>query len=182
VVGDVRPRTLDSDPRAEVFVPLAQTGNGSVTFVVKTGEPVASLIPKLRQQFWGAVPNQTIYYEATVEDLIAHTLVERRFHLVVLGAFSMVALALATIGVYGLIAYSMSLRTGEISVRMALGARAGALALTRYMRTMLYQVAPTNPATYVQLAALVLFLAAAASLIPARRAASQDPARALREE
>lgn len=206
VVGDVRPRTLDGEPRPEAFVPLEQTANGSLTFVIKTRDRVADLVPTLRQRFWTAAPNQAIYYEATMEDLIATTLVERRFHLVVLGAFSVVALTLATIGVYGLMAYSMSLRTGEISVRMALGARAGeivsmvvrdgvklavpgivlgaagALALTRYMRTMLYQVAPTNPATYVQLAALVLFLAAAASLIPARRAASQDPARALREE
>jgi putative ABC transport system permease protein len=206
VVGDVRPRTLDGEPRPEAFVPLEQTATGSLTFVIKTRDRVADLVPTLRQRFWTAAPNQAIYYEATMDDLIATTLVERRFHLVVLGAFSVVALTLAVIGVYGLIAYSMSLRTGEISVRMALGARAGeivsmvvrdgvklavpgivlgaagALALTRYMRTMLFQVAPTNAATYVQLAALVLFLATAASLIPARHAASQDPARALREE
>jgi putative ABC transport system permease protein len=206
VVGDVRPRTMDSDPRAEVFVPLAQTANGSLTFVVKTRDPVADLVPTLRERFWTAAPNQTIYYEATVEDLIGDTLVERRFHLVVLGAFSVVALVLATIGVYGLIAYSMSLRTGEISVRMALGAQAGeivtmvlrdgmklalpgivvgaagALLLTRFMRTMLYQVAPTDPVIYGELTVLVLVVAAAASFIPARRAASIDPARALREE
>ncbi|MBI3982435.1 MAG: ABC transporter permease [Gemmatimonadetes bacterium] len=206
VVGDVRPRTLDSDPRAEVFVPLAQTANGSLTFVVRTRDRVADLVPALRERFWSAAPNQTIYYEATLEQLIAHTLVERRFHLVVLGAFSVVALSLATIGVYGLIAYSMSLRTGEISVRMALGAEAGqivamvvrdglklampgivigaagALLLTRFMRTMLYQVAPTNPVIYGELVALVLVVAMAASFIPARRAASVNPATALREE
>jgi ABC-type antimicrobial peptide transport system permease subunit len=133
-------------------------------------------------------------------------LTERRFHLVVLGAFSVVALTLATIGVYGLITYSMSLRTGEISVRMALGARAGeimgmvvkdgvllalpgilagtvaALVLTRFMRAMLYQVAPTDPRVYLQLVVLVLLLAAVAAYAPARRAASIDPARALRED
>lgn len=206
VVGDARPRTMDSDPRPEVFVPLAQTANGSVTFVVKTHDKVADLMPALRDRFWTAAPNQTIYYEATLDDLIAVTLVERRFHLVVLGAFSVVALSLATIGVYGLITYSMSLRTGEISVRMALGAQAGeivrmvvrdgvklalpgivlgaagALFLTRFMRTMLYQVAPADPVIYGELVMLVLLVAAVASFIPARRAASIDPARALREE
>jgi putative ABC transport system permease protein len=164
------------------------------------------VIAALRRQLWAAAPNQTIYYEATVEDLISHTLTERRFHLVVLGAFSVVALTLATIGVYGLITYSMSLRTGEISVRMALGARAGeimgmvvkdgvllalpgilagtvaALVLTRFMRAMLYQVAPTDPRVYLQLVVLVLLLAAVAAYAPARRAASIDPARALRED
>jgi len=206
VVGNVRPVTLDSDPRPEVFVPLAQTANGSVTFVVKARDAVAKLIPALRRQLWAAAPNQTIYYEATVEGLISHTLAERRFHLLVLGAFSVVALTLATIGVYGLITYSMSLRTGEISVRMALGARAGeimgmvvkdgvllalpgilagtvaALVLTRFMRAMLYQVAPTDPRVYLQLVVLVLLLAAVAAYAPARRAASIDPARALRED
>lgn len=206
VVGDVRPRTLDGEPRPEVFVPLEQTANGSLTFVIQTRDPVADLVPALRQRFWTAAPNQAIYYEATLEDLIAHTLVERRFHLVVLGAFSVVALVLATIGVYGLIAYSMSLRTGEISVRMAMGTEAGeiiamvvrdglklalpgivigaagALLLTRFMRTMLYQVTPTNPVVYGELVALVLLVAMAASFIPARRAASIDPASALREE
>jgi len=206
VVGDVRPRTLDSDPRAEVFVPLAQTANGSVTFVVRTRQSAADLMPSLRAALWAAAPGQSIYYEATVEDLIASTLVERRFHLVVLGAFSIVALALATIGVYGLISYSMAQRTSELSVRMALGARAAeiilmvvrdglrlavpglvigaaaALVLTRFMRTMLYQIAPTDPLVYGQLVLLVLAVSAAAAYAPARRAASVDPARALREE
>ncbi|HXV85600.1 MAG TPA: ABC transporter permease [Gemmatimonadales bacterium] len=206
VVGDVRPHTFDSDPRAEVLVPLAQTANGGVTFVVKTRENATNLMPSLRAAFWAGAPGQSIYYEATVQDLIADTLVERRFSLVVLGAFSLVALVLATIGVYGLISYSMSQRTSEISVRMALGARAGeivrmvvrdalalaipglavgavsALLLTRFMRSMLYQVAPADPLVYGQLVLLVLVVSAAAAYAPARRAASLDPAKALRED
>jgi putative ABC transport system permease protein len=206
VVGDVRPRTFDSDPRPEAFVPLAQTASGSVTFVVASRDNAADLMPGLRDAFWSAAPNQSIYHEATIEDLVASTLVERRFNLVVLGAFSLVALALAMIGVYGLISYSMSQRTSEISVRMALGARAGeivlmvvrdglrlavpgliigaaaALALTRFMRTMLYEITPADPLVYGQLVLLVLLVSAAAAYAPARRAAAIDPARALREE
>ena len=206
VVGDVRPRALDSDPRAELFVPLAQTANGSVTFVVKTRDDPAPMMPALRAALWSAAPNQSIYHEATVKNLIASTLVERRFHLVLLRAFSFLALVVATAGIYGLIGYSMSQRTNEISVRMAMGARAqqivrmvvtdglklavpgvvlglcGAMILTRFIATMLYEVRPTEPVVYVQIVGLVLIVAAIAAFIPARRAASIDPARALREE
>jgi putative ABC transport system permease protein len=206
VVADVRPTTLDSDPQPELFVPFAQSMTGSVTFVVETQRDAALLMPTLRNQLWQVDPNQTIYYAATIEELISDTLVERRFHLVLLAAFSAVALVLATIGIYGLISFSASRRTNEIGVRIALGARnsdvvgmilrdgirmglagvaigvAGAFALTRFMETMLYGVAPTDVLTYASTAALMLGVSALAAYVPAQRAAQGDPLTALREE
>jgi putative ABC transport system permease protein len=206
VVADVRPTTLDSDPQPELFVPFAQSMTGAVTFVVETQRDAAALMPTLRNQVWQVDPNQTIYYAATVEELISDTLVERRFHLVLLAVFSAVALVLATIGIYGLISFSASRRTNEIGVRMALGAKnsdvvgmilrdgvrmslagvafgiAGAFALTRFMGSMLYGVAPTDILTYGLIAALMLAVSAAAAYVPAQRAANGDPLAALREE
>lgn len=206
VVADVRPTTLDSDPQPELFVPFAQSMTGAVTFVVQTERDAVALMPLLRNQIWQVDPNQTIYYAATVEELISDTLVERRFHLVLLAVFSAVALALAAIGIYGLISFSASRRTNEIGVRVALGAErvdvvgmilrdgvrmgvvgvligvAGAYALTRFMESMLYGVTPTDLLTYSSIAVLMLVVSAAAAYVPAQRAARGDPLTALREE
>jgi ABC-type antimicrobial peptide transport system permease subunit len=149
-------------------------------------------------------PGQSIYLDGTLDSLVAATLVSRRFNLILFGAFSIIALALAAIGIYGLVSFSTQQRTAEIGIRMALGARGhaivtmivregvalaapglalgvlGALVLTRFMRHMLYGVVPTDPITFVQLSLLVLLIAAVAAWVPARRAVSRDPVRALR--
>jgi predicted permease len=206
VVADVRPTTLDSDPQPELFVPFAQSMTGAVTFVVKTHTDAARMLPALRAQVWQVDPNQTIYYAATIDELIADTLVGRRFNLFLLVSFSIIALVLATIGIYGLISFSTGRRTNEIGVRMALGAEsseivtmilsdgirlaltgvaiglAGAFALTRFMESMLYGVAPTDLLTFAFIGALMLVVSAAAAYIPAYRAARADPLKTLREE
>jgi putative ABC transport system permease protein len=206
VVGDVRPTAFDSEPQPEIFVPHMQRGYGGVTFVIRTEGDPASLLPVLQQKIWEVFPRQSIYHAGKLDDLVSATLVERRFHLVVLASFSLVALILATIGIYGLIAFSTSQRTGEIGVRVALGARptdvvglivrqalrlalpgitlgvAGALLLTRFMERMLYGVTPTDFATFAQITVLMLIVTAVASFLPARRAAAADPVAALREE
>jgi putative ABC transport system permease protein len=206
VVGDVRPTALDADPRAELFVPYEQSGNGSITLVVRTASDAAAVLPRLREQVWSVDPGQAIYHSATVERLIADTLLERRFHLVLIASLSGVALVLSVVGIYGLIRFATQRRQAEIGVRMALGARRGdvtwmivrealrfalpgvalgvaaSLVLTRFLRSMLYGVTPADPATFLQLAALMLAIAAAAASVPAWRAASTDPMRVLRRE
>ncbi len=206
VVGDVRPTRLDSDPRAELFVPYEQRATGGVTFVARTSRNAEALLQTLRDEVWAVDPQQTIYHIGTVKQIIRDTLIERRFHLVLLGALSVVALVLSLIGTYGLIRFATEQRRGEIGVRMALGARrsevtlmivgdairmvlpgivlgvVAALGLTRFLRTMLYGVTPADPATYLQLAAVMLVVAIAAASLPAWRAARTDPMRVLRQE
>lgn len=205
VVGDVRPYTLEGDPRPEVFVPFAQSGTGSVTFVAKTAGDPAALLPALRRSIWQVDPDQAIYHASTLEDLISETLVERRFNLILIAAFSLAALALAAIGIYGLISFSTGLRTQEIGLRLAMGARRGdvvsmivrqgvqlslpglllgvlgALGLTRFLGHMLYGVEPTDPLTFAPVLILMFGVAALAAYIPARRAAALDPVATLRE-
>jgi ABC-type antimicrobial peptide transport system permease subunit len=206
IVSDVRPTALDSEPRPELFVPFAQSGNGSVTFVVRALSNATALTPLLKTQIWSAVPSQSIYYTATVESLVGETLVERRFQLILLAAFSGVALVLSAIGLYGLINYTTVQRRNEIGVRMALGARAseivtlilrqgirvaipgvalgliGAVLLSHFMRGMLYRIPAVDPVTYAELAALMLVIAAGAAFVPALRATRLDPISSLRED
>ncbi len=206
VVGDVRPTTLDSEPQPELFIPLTQSGSGSLTFVARTSTEATRLLPTLRYQIWQIDPGQAIYHAATVEQLISDTLIERRFHLVLLACFSLIALVLASVGVYGLISYSASQRTNEIGVRVAMGARGsdvvgmivreaarlampgivlgvgGALLLTRFMEHMLYGVRPTDLLTFLQIAALMLMVSLVAAFVPARRASRVEPMRVLRYE
>ena len=206
VVADVRPTSFDSEPRPELFVPFAQNATGSLTFVVKALTDAAALIPALREQIWSVDPRQSVYHAATVESLIRDTLVERRFNLVLLGGLSLIGFLLATVGVYGLIAFATSQRRGEIAVRLALGAKrgdvmgmivgqalrlavigvalgiVGALYLTRFMQSMLYDVRATDVATFAQIVALVVMAAVAAAWLPARRASRTDPMHALRRE
>jgi predicted permease len=208
VVGDVRKYGFDSAPRPEVFVPFEQSTNGSVTFVVKAarGVDAAALMPQLRERLWSVDPGQSVYHSATVESLLAATLAERRFQLGLLGGLAALALALAAVGVYSLISFSVRRRMPELGVRLALGARpsqvvklvvregagltisgvaiglAAAWATTRLMRGMLYGVKPYDTATFVQLGILVVVVGAVASAIPAIRAVARDPVRALRDE
>ncbi len=206
VVGDVRPVTLDSEARPEVFVPLAQSGSGSVTFIVQTERDASDMLPALRARFWQVDAGQSIYWAASIEELIGDTLVERRFNLVLLGSFSAIALVLASIGIYGLISFATQQRTNEIGVRMALGARraeivsmivtqglrlalpgiglglVGAFLLTRFIQNMLYGVTSTDVLTYAQLALLMLVIAAVAAYLPAQRAVRGSPIRAIMKE
>ena len=206
IVADVRPTSFDSDPRPELFVPFAQNGTGGLTFVVRASTAAAALIPALREQIWSVDPGQAVYHAATVESLLRDTLVERRFNLVLLGALSLVGFLLATVGVYGLIAFATGQRRGEIAVRLALGAKrgdvmgmvvgqalrlamtgitvgiVGALYLTRFMRSMLYDVRSTDVATFALIVALVTISAVAAAWLPARRASRTDPMGVLRRE
>jgi putative ABC transport system permease protein len=204
VVADVRPLDLASEPRAELYVPYEQSSTGSVTFVASTSGNPAHLVQPMREAVWSVDPDQTIYHASTIEGLVAETLAERRFNLLLLAAFSLAALALATLGMYGVVAYATGQRVQEIGVRVAMGARprdirrifllhgltlglpgvllgvGGALLLTRFLASMLYGVRPIEPLVFFESAAVLLAVTLAGAYFPARRAARVDPALALR--
>jgi putative ABC transport system permease protein len=205
VVDDVRPTSLDSEPRPEVYVPMRQTGTGSVTFVVRSRAPERALAA-LRNQVARIDPRQSSYHAAVVEDLVDATLVERRFNLMLAAALSCVALFLALIGVYGLMSSETRARTREIGIRAALGARprhiaamvmesglravlpglilglAGAALSMKVIRSMLYGVAPIDPLTFLYIGAGTTAVVAIAAYLPARRATAIQPMEAIRRE
>ncbi|HKG90380.1 MAG TPA: ABC transporter permease [Gemmatimonadaceae bacterium] len=206
VVGDVRQVGLDQAQRPEVYVAHAQSGFGSMTLVVRTSADPAALLGAVKAQVYAADPQQPIWTSATLDQLVDRSLAGRRFSVVLIGAFSALALLLAAVGIYGLVSFTTAQRTRELGLRMALGARAsdilaatmkdalaltgigvaaglaGAWSLTRVLGGMLYGIAPTDPATFVALAALVACIAALASYLPARRATRLDPVAALRND
>lgn len=208
VVGDVRPYGYDTEPRAEIYFPHAWNGTGAVTLIARaeTPESAPGLVDAMRETVWQIAPSQSIYHAATSDQMIARTLAARRFNLALILGFSAVALTLALIGIYGLMAYTTARRTGEFGIRMALGAdraiitrlvlaRAAqlslagvaigvlvALALTRYVSSLLYGVPAHDPLTFVGLAALLAGTGLLAGYIPAHRAAGTNPMHALRAE
>ena len=204
VVGEIRPGGYDTPPRAELFVPHAQVPDGSMTYVVRTaGDPAAS-VAAIQDVVWDADPLQTFYSVATVEQLLSDTLAARRFTTTLLTLFGVAALVLATLGIYGVIAVATAERTREIGLRLAMGAEPrqvvgmivrGAISLagtgvaigllasllvSRSLGSLLVDVAPFDAATLAGVSVLLLFVAAAAAYVPARRAARVDPLAALR--
>jgi putative ABC transport system permease protein len=151
-------------------------------------------------------PNLPPFAIRSLDELVRGAIALPEFNLAVLGGFAMLALGLAALGVYGVLSYSVSTRTDEIGLRMALGARSGnivklvlreaaglvalglaigwgaAIALTRFMTTLLYEVAPNDIATFGTISGVLLVTGFIAALLPARRAASLDPIKALRTE
>jgi predicted permease len=174
--------------------------------IVRAGGAAASLAGPIREAVRSVAPAQPVYDFATMEQRVAGSLGARRFAVTVLGFFAAVALLMAALGLYGVISYSVTQRTQEIGVRMALGARetqvlalvighgmrlvgAGiaigliaALSLARLLQSELYQVSPLDPVTFALTATALLFVALLASYLPARRAARIDPIEALRYE
>jgi len=206
VVGDTRQTGLDTPPRPQVFFAHTQNGTGGMTFFVRTATAPGPLLPAIQEAIWSVAPLQTFYQVETVEDLIGASLVGRRFTISLLSIFAGIGLALAAIGVYGVISFSVNRRVHEIGVRMALGADRGAvvrLVLARGLRMallgvgagtmvfllaapaiadLLYAVSPRD-LTALLLGSLVLMAAAAvASWLPARRATRVQPMVALRHE
>ena len=207
VVGATRPGGFDSARRPEIFVPHAQGGaSGSMTYVVRTaGDPAAGL-PAMQDAVRAVDPLQSFYSVATVEQLLSDTLAARRFTTSLLALFALAALTLAGLGIYGVMAVATTQRTHEFGLRLALGARpgavvgmvvrgalglaaagvavgaVGALWASRFLASLLFDVAPTDLATLAAVSLLLLLVAASAAWIPARRAARVDPLVALRAE
>jgi putative ABC transport system permease protein len=206
IVGDTRRAGVDREPGAEVYYPHAQAPDRRMFALIRTsGDPLA-LVRLAQAQVWAIDPNQPTSSVRTVETLLAASQANRRFTTLLLGLFSVVALALAAIGIYSVIAYSTAQRTQEIGIRMALGASrthvltdvlkeaimigvvglalgvAAALALTRFLSGLLFGVGARDPITFVALPIGLLLVAVFAALIPAARAVRVNPVVALRGE
>ena len=206
VVGNFREATLADPPKAEVFTPLAQTTIAGQTLVVRTADDPASHTAAIRQAIATLDPNVPVYSVRTMQRQVDESLAQHRMRGTLLAVFSMVALVLAGIGVYGVIACAVAERRQEIGIRMALGAQVGrvqrmvvreglmltgaglalglaaAAAATRLLEGFLFGVTASDPVTFGGTAAVFLALAFAASYFPARRATQADPLTALREE
>jgi putative ABC transport system permease protein len=198
----------------EIYLPLLQARSylekdGPFTFMTfvarTTGEP-AVLAPSVRSAIWDVDGNVAVSELQTMNEVVARSTASPRFYLLLLASFAAAALALAAVGIYGVMSYSVARRRGEIGIRMALGARprdvlrlvmaeavgvaaagaaaglAAALARTRLMTGLLYGVGATDPATFAAVCAVLILVALAATYIPARRAVAIDPLTALRSE
>jgi len=206
VVGDVRNSGLSVTPLPQMYVPLGQSPALSMALVVRTTVDAPSVISIMRREVFALDPGQPLYDVKTMEQRMAATVAQPRFQTVLLGIFAALALILAAVGIYGVIAQSVAQRTHEIGIRMALGARpavvllmvlgegaalaasgialglVGMLALGRVLSSLLYEVAPFDPATFAEAVLLLTAVALAACHVPARRAARVDPMTALRWE
>ncbi len=216
VVKDVKQGSWSDPATDEMYIPFQQSGtfffNGTgahvagMTLVVRTNIDPAPLARAIKSAVWSVDHNLPVSHVETLENTIGDATWQSRFSLLLIGVFSALALVLAMIGIYGVMAYEVAQRTHEIGIRMALGAdRRGvasliarqslpialigiacglgaAAGLAKLMRGMLYQIDPADPMTFASVAALVLIVATLAALIPARRAMRVDPMIALRHE
>lgn len=206
VVGDVKYTGLDAKPESTYYVPIAQTGWRSAYLAVRTSSNPMALAPALRQEIRELDKDLPVTNVATMEQLLAESVAQPRFRTLLLGIFAVVALILASIGIYGVISYTVTRRTYEMGIRLALGAQtseilkliirqgmtlavigvtigiAAALILTRVMESLLYEVSVTDAATFAGVAGLLGLVALLACYIPARRATKVDPMIALRYE
>ncbi|HKW98869.1 MAG TPA: ABC transporter permease [Bryobacteraceae bacterium] len=204
VVGDVRTSGLDVAPLPQMYVPLAQSPTRSMSLVIRTSDE--GVMSAVRREVFSLDPSQPFYDVKTIEQRLAATVAQPRFQSVLLGIFAALALVLAAVGVYGVVAQSVAHRTHEIGIRMALGARpssvlrlilgegsamaavgiavgfAGMLALGRIFSSLLYEVTPFDPGIFAGAAVLLFAVVFAACYIPARSASRVDPMIALRCE
>ena len=206
VIKDVRQTSLTDEPDLESYMPYTQTPGPTMALVVRSRGNPERLAPAIRRAVWELDKDLPLADVGLLEESVSQSTRAQRFSTWVLGGFAAVALLLAAVGIYGVISYSVTRRTHEIGVRMALGAErsrisamvvgralllaaigvvvgaGGGLALTRLLRSMLFGVSATNPAVFVGASLFLLAVAALAGYVPARRAARIDPGIALREE
>jgi predicted permease len=205
IVGDVKQTGLDEEQPEAVYVPHGMVPTiTSFTFAIRTATDPASLTAAARAVFRRMDPGVPLVRVQTMDAIIGRAVAPARSSMLLVALFAAVALALALIGVFGVLSYTVNQRKTEIGIRMALGATAsnvkllvlgqgmvpvvagmaagigGALLLTRFMETLLFGVTPTDPITFVTVALLLFAVAAIASYIPARRATRTDPATVLR--
>ncbi|MDQ2762713.1 MAG: ADOP family duplicated permease, partial [Pseudomonadota bacterium] len=208
IAGDVRAEGLDRPTSGIIYVDYRQRGmnaNSSPTILVRSAAPVAEIVSAARGIFHDLAPDVPVKF-STFGDEMGGWLADRRFLLLLVGVFAAAALALAAVGIYGVVAFSVTRRNQEIGIRMALGAQrsdvlhlilsegarlalvgvaigmATSLVLTRLLSSLLFGVTATDPITFVGVASILSFVALLASYIPARRAIRVDPMTALRYE
>jgi putative ABC transport system permease protein len=206
IVGDVRQYGLDRESNMEAYIALAQDTGFSYSMVVRTTGDPALMAGTVREAFAAADKTQPVYNAKPLEEYLSSTLAERSFTLALLALFGALALGLAAVGTYGVISYTASLRTREVGIRMALGARradvlgmvlrqglaltgaglalglAASLALTRLLSSLLFEVKPGDVTTSAAVALVLAAVALAASYLPARRASRVDPMVSLRHD
>ena len=206
IVGDVRQYGLDRASNIAVYLLQSQDTSFGYQMVIRTSIDPSRMDSAVRAAFMAVDKTQPIFGLQTMETYLADSVAERKFTLALIALFGALALLLAAVGIYGVISYAVSLRTREVGIRVALGARrrevvgmvlrqgmiltaaglgaglAGSLALTRLLSSLLFEVRPTDLATSGAALAVLAAVALAASYLPARRAASVDPMVALRYE
>jgi putative ABC transport system permease protein len=208
MVADSKQNSVDASPQPEVYSPYAQFPFASflVTFVIRTSANPADLAPAVRRAVWAVDRNQPVIQMRPMVEVISESIWQRHVSASMLGIFAGIALVLASIGIYGVLSYSVSRRTHEIGIRMALGAgrenvlwlvvgegfalavlgitlgTVGALSLTRFLKSLLFGVRPGDPLTFVVVALILVAVSLFACYIPARRASRVDPMTALRCE
>ena len=206
VVADVRHHGLAEPPEAELYLPYAQSPSPLIGLAVRMSGRQSLPVQAIEQAVWSFDKDQPVLAVMPLEQLAAEAVTLRRVSTLLLGFFAGVAVFLAGLGLYGVMAHAVTRRTHEIGIRMAIGARASdvlamivgrgvglaalgaafglvaSLGLTRLLSSLLYGVSPTDPASFAAVAVFLLAVAALATYIPARRAARVDPAEALRYE
>lgn len=209
VAGDVKHSGLNQPVDPAVYAPFSQNEEAwrkFMTLVIRTRVPVAGLVEDVKKQVWSLDRQIPLSGIQSMDDLLAVSVAQQRFNMLLLGIFAALAVALAGVGIYGMVAYRVNQRKHEIGIYMALGAQqrdvlrlvmkdgvkfgvlgivfglAGAMALTRVMVSLLFEVTPTDPATLIGVALLLAVVAMLACYIPARRALSIHPVTALRGE
>jgi len=208
VVRHVRYRTLESPSRVEFYWPYDQTSFAldSMSLAIHTSSDPRSLSGVVERQVQALDPDQPVYRIRTMGELMSESMARRRLSMFLLAIFAGVALALAAVGIYGIMSYSVAQRAHEVGIRMALGAQSsdvlrmvlgqslgltlagivagllGSLALTNFLSSLLFDVKATDATTFLLVAAILAIVALVASLVPAYRATTVDPVDALRQE
>jgi len=206
VVGDVKTNGLDEAVGPMIYWPYFQFPQLFNTLVVRGDGDLFRLVPAVKAAIWAVNKTQPISKIETLEQVLSASLARRRLYMILLGVFAGAALLLASVGIYGVVSYSVNQRTQEMGIRIAVGAERGdvlrlvlgqgaraallgiaagiaaALVLTRLMASLLFGVSATDPLTFLEVATLLTLVALSASYIPARRAMRVDPMVALRHE
>jgi predicted permease len=206
VAGDIKSDGFDAPSVPHIYVSLRQFAPVNAVVFLRSKGDVEHLGEAVRREVEKVDPNMPVHSISSMDQIIARSMADRRFALELLGVFAAVALLLAAIGIYGVMSYSFSQRTHEIGIRVALGAQRtnilvmaigegmqlvviglaigliGAGAMTRFVRAMLFDVSPFDPATFAVISATLAAVAFLACYVPARRATRVDPLVALREE
>jgi len=206
VIGDVKYAGLDQQTKPEMYVPFAQRAWPFMRIVARSKSDPSVVAAAIREAVRAIDKDQPVDKITTMSSVVSASIVDRSFYMQLLGTFASLAFILAAVGIYGVVSYSVAQRTREIGIRVALGARrrdvlglvlrealrltalgvalglVGAFVATRVLRSLLFEVKPTDPATFICLSLLLTFVALVASYIPARRATKVDPLVALRYE
>jgi predicted permease len=206
VVRDSKMQSLDEKPRAAVYLPVMQRFQSQSNFLVRTAGPPMAMARAVEEAIHGVNPALPVYGQRSLEQSISVAYFGQRMGGSLLGVFGALSLALAAIGLYGVLAYAVTQRSREVGIRMALGAQSGdvlrlvlgqglrlaaiglaaglivSIAVTRLMSSLLFGVSPTDPATIAGVSVLLVLVALAASFLPALRATRIDPILAIRHE